>query len=122
MADLAAGRPIAAAEEGYLNLIHVDDAAAVVAAAETGPQPPRTYLVSDGHPCRRRDFYRHQAALLGQPEPEFVEPAADTPKSDRARDNKRIRNTRMLQELGVPLEYPSYREGLAAMVAGKNRP
>ncbi|MDA1072990.1 MAG: SDR family NAD(P)-dependent oxidoreductase, partial [Proteobacteria bacterium] len=38
--------------------------------------------------------------------------------SDMARsfyaDNKRVRNDRIRDELGVTLKYPSYREGMAA--------
>ena len=33
-------------------------------------------------------------------------------------DNKRIRNTRLRQELGVVLKFPTYREGLRAILAG----
>ena len=36
--DLLAGNPIVAPKDNYLNLIHVDDAAAIVAAAETHGQ------------------------------------------------------------------------------------
>ena len=32
-------------------------------------------------------------------------------------ENKRVRNTRLKQELGVTLAYPTYREGLAALHA-----
>ena len=31
-------------------------------------------------------------------------------------ENKRVRNTRMRTELGVELLYPTYREGLRALV------
>jgi hypothetical protein len=33
-------------------------------------------------------------------------------------DNKRIRNVRMREELGVALKFPTYREGLRAILAG----
>jgi len=32
-------------------------------------------------------------------------------------DNKRVRNDRMKQELGVRLKWPTYREGLAGLIA-----
>jgi hypothetical protein len=31
-------------------------------------------------------------------------------------ENKRVRNDRIKRELGVPLRYPTYREGLAAVL------
>ena len=117
MGDLLAGRPIAALPRGRLNLIHVDDAAAVVLAAEAQARPPRTYVVSDGHPTQRRQFYEHLARLLDRPAPQFVEPPADAPSALRAAASKRASNSRMCNELGVVLAHPSYREGLAAIVA-----
>jgi hypothetical protein len=32
-------------------------------------------------------------------------------------ENKRVRNTRLREELGVTLKFPSYREGLQAILA-----
>ena len=34
-------------------------------------------------------------------------------------DNKRVRNARLRQELGVALKFPTYREGLRAILAGQ---
>lgn len=116
MRQLAAGEPIVASPGGHLNLIHVDDAAAAVLAAESRATPPRTYLVSDGHPTQQRDFYAQLAGLLGVGPPQFAEPDADTQRAQRG-GNKRVRNGRMLDELGVELQHPTYREGLAAIVA-----
>ena len=117
--DLLAGRPIAAPSAGYLNLIHVDDAASVVLAAEERATPPRTYLVSDGQPAVRGEYYRELARLLGAPAPQFTAPPSDSPAAQRAAADKRISNKRLMQDLGVRLEHPSYLEGLAAIVAGE---
>ena len=35
------------------------------------------------------------------------------------RDNKRVSNTRLKEELGVTLAYPTYRDGLRAMLAAE---
>jgi len=115
LADLLTGRPIAASESGHLNLIHVDDAAAVVVAAERHARPPQTYAVSDGHPTRRRDFYLRLGELFGAASPQFIERPGE-PAPTRVGSDKRVDNRRMLAELGVRLRYPSYREGLAAIV------
>lgn len=74
LADVLAGRPIVTQAEGYVNLIHVDDAAEAVLAAETRAQIPRVYLVSDGHPVKRKEFYTYLATLLGREAPAFLEP------------------------------------------------
>jgi nucleoside-diphosphate-sugar epimerase len=117
MADVRAGRPIPAQPGGNLNLIHVDDAVRVVRAVQSRAQPPRTYAVSDGHPTERRSFYGGLADLLHLPRPEFSEPSKDTGGKDWGTNDKRVRNLRMLNELAVTLQYPSYREGLRSIFA-----
>ncbi len=115
-AQLLSGEPIAVPSESLLNLIHVDDAAAVVLAAEAHAAPPVTYVVSDGHPVERRAYFTGLAELLASPPPKFVEPPADAPVALRAAANKRVANARMLDELHVRLMHPTYRQGLAAIV------
>lgn len=119
MAELAAGRPIVADDSGHLNLIHVDDAAAVVVAAEGRAAPPRIYNVADGHPTRKKDFYRLLAELTGSPPPQFAAPAADATPT-RGGADKQVNNRQMLNELGITLQYPTYREGLAAVVEARS--
>ena len=63
--ELQAGVPIEAPSEGYLNLIHVDDAASAVIAAERQAPLPALYCVSDGHPVIRGEYFRELAELLG---------------------------------------------------------
>lgn len=113
---LIAGEPIAAPERGFLNLIHVEDAVRIVWAAER-VSPPRLYTVSDGHPPHRGEYYAELARLLGAPPPRFIAPPADSPAALRAESDKRISNRRLLAELGETLQYPTYREGLSAIVA-----
>lgn len=117
--QIVAGEPLAVPVDGYLNLIHVDDAVETVLAAEHRGNPPRTYIVSDGHPVIRRTYYEELARLLAAPAPRFSEPVADSAALARSRVDKRLSNARMLRELGVQPAYPSYREGLAAIVRGE---
>lgn len=114
--QLQSGQAIAAPSEGYLNLIHVDDAARVVLAAEARAPGGAVYCVSDGQPVVRREYYERLARLTGSPPPTFAPPPPDSPASQRAGSSKRVRNERMLRDLHVRLVYPSYREGLAAIV------
>jgi nucleoside-diphosphate-sugar epimerase len=115
--DLLAGRPIDAPSNGWLNLIHVDDAASIILLAQQRAQLPRTYVVSDGHPVERGDYYAELARLLHAPPPKFVENATPSPARQRAASDKRISNRRLMAELQPRLLYPDYRAGLAAIVS-----
>ena len=114
--SLLAGEPIDAPASGYLNLIHVQDAAAIVLLAEEKAPLPRTYVVADGQPVLRSEYYAELAHLLGAPPPRFVTPDPNSAAALRAAGDKRIRNRRLMSELSPALQFPSYREGLAAIV------
>lgn len=89
-ADLTAGRPIAGSPDAYLNLIHVEDAAAaVMAAAASGPVTARTYAVPDGHPPTRGEYAGWLATQLGVPQPVFEAGSGL---------GKRVRNARAVLE------------------------
>jgi nucleoside-diphosphate-sugar epimerase len=111
---IEAGGPIVGDADKWLNLIHVEDGAAAVVAADERGRPGAVYNVCDDHPVRRRDFYTELARLLGAPEPRFVAPAPGEPPPPHERANRRIVNRRMREELGVTLQYPSYKGGLRA--------
>jgi len=117
--DLLAGLPIDAPSDGWLNLIHVDDAARIVLLAERRAQPPKLYVVSDGQPVIRGNYYRELARLLGAPPPRFVEPPANSPAAARAASDKRVNPRRLIADLSPALLYPSYREGLASVVPSR---
>jgi nucleoside-diphosphate-sugar epimerase len=129
MKELLAGEPIAAPTHGYLNLIHVDDAAAVVCAAanlkfdkfRSSDGRPQLYCVSDGHPVQRGEFYREVARQLGAPPPRFVDPDPNSPRAARAAVDRRVCNERMLTDLRVKLAYPDCHAGLAAIVETQNQ-
>lgn len=116
---LEAGEPIPAAAQGLVNLIHVDDAVTTVLAAVTASDLPATYCVSDGNPTERSAYYAEVARLIGAPPPRFVAPDADLHAAQRATSSKRVRNTRLLADLSLQLAYPTYREGLAAILADR---
>ncbi len=115
---LAQGQMVPATAGGWLNLIHVDDAVNVVLAAESVPHGPRHFLVSDGTPINRGEYYRELARLLAAPPPRFLAPTATIPSGVRMASDKRVSNARLKRELGIHFAYPSFREGLAAIVAG----
>jgi nucleoside-diphosphate-sugar epimerase len=120
---LRAGEPLAVPSAGWLNLIHVDDAARIVvaadqwAAAQSDDSGPHIFCVSDGVPAVRGDYYAEVARLIGAPPPTFTNPPADSPAAARAGADRRVSNEKMSRVLGIELQYPTYREGLAAILA-----
>lgn len=114
--ELLAGEPLRCDPKGVINLIHVDDAAAVVTRVVDLPLVlPRTYLVADGQPVARGEFYQELALRTHVPPPSFQVGAGSVGSARRAGSHKRVSNERLINELGVQLLYPSYREGLAAV-------
>jgi nucleoside-diphosphate-sugar epimerase len=113
--ELAADGPLVVPAGHFVNLIHVDDAAAAVLMAEERAVPPRTYIIADGQPVDGREYLSELARQLGVSPPSFREPVPGEVASRRG-GNKRARNQRMLDELQVNLAYPTYLQGLKAAV------
>lgn len=109
--------------EQVFSRIHVEDIATILAASMARPDAGRAYSVCDDEPAPPQDVVAYAAELLGQSPPPLV-PFEAAELSPMARsfygDNKRIRNQRIKDELGVTLAYPSYREGLKALFDAKD--
>jgi nucleoside-diphosphate-sugar epimerase len=100
--------------------IHVEDIAGAVVASMARPHPGTVYNVCDDEPSPPQDVIAFAAGLLGvEPPPELPYETAELPPMARTfyRDNRRVRNERIKRELGVRLAYPTYREGLRALLA-----
>ncbi len=101
------------------NRIHVHDIASAVIAAIERPHTGRVYNVTDDEPGPPQDVVNFAAQLLGRPQPPSLD-FATAELSSMARsfysENKRVANARMKAELGIRLKYPSYREGLTAIL------
>jgi nucleoside-diphosphate-sugar epimerase len=120
--EMSDGLPLSVPTEGFLNLIHVDDVVRIILAAERRVTPPDLFLVSDGQPIQRIEYYRELARLINAPEPRFVPPSEHAPSTDRAvGSDKRVCNRRMCEQLEVKLRYPDYREGLSAIIQQESR-
>ena len=113
LADLRAGRPIAADPDSWLNLVHVDDAATVVVAVADAPSPRSLYVVSDGKPVRRRDWYGQLAKIAGAPPPAWDESAPRSRGGD-----KRIDSALVWADLGIRPAHPDALAALPPLVAG----
>ena len=100
--------------------IHVDDLAAGLAASIQRPRAGGIYNLCDDQPCPNAEVIAYAAQLLGLPVPPEV-PLAEAGLSAAAQrfyaESKRVSNARAKAELGWRPAYPTYREGLAAILA-----
>lgn len=105
--------------------IHVADIGAVLRASMARPVPGAIYNVCDDEPAPQADVVAHGAELLGLPAPDLVpfDAAAET-MSPMAlsfwRDNRAVSNARIKDDLGAVLSCPTYRDGLAAILAAED--
>lgn len=100
--------------------IHVEDIAATVVAALTRRSPGAIYNVADDLPAPSGDVIAYACELLALPVPPLIPwdqaaPAMSAMARSFYAENRRVRNDRIKQELGVSLRYPTYREGLRAI-------
>ncbi len=109
--QLEAREPIAGDPNRWLNLIHVDDGASAILAAEARGVPGAIYNIADDTPQTRQQFYTQLAQILGAPEPIF-----DGEPDPRA-NHRRISNHQARTTLGWRPQYPSTEQGLVAAVA-----
>jgi len=109
--DLKAGRPIAADPESWLNLIHIDDAAAVVCAVAAATAPRPLYVVSDGHPVQRRDWYGHLAQATDSPAPAWDLSLPRTRGAD-----KRVDPALLFGDIPLVLAHPDPLHGIESVL------
>lgn len=99
--------------------IHVEDIGQTLAASIARPNPGAVYNLCDDDPAPPQDVIAYAAELLGCPLPP-EDPFETAQMSPMARsfyaESKRVRNTRIKDELGVQLRYPSYKKGLQALL------
>ncbi|KQW73227.1 NAD(P)-dependent oxidoreductase [Phenylobacterium sp. Root77] len=102
--------------------VHVDDLAAGLEASIARPRAGGIYNLVDDAPAANSEVIAHAAALLGLPAPPLTPLDIDAlpVKAQRFyRENRRVSNARAKAELGWRLAYPTYREGLAAILAAE---
>lgn len=99
--------------------IHVEDIVQALRASMARPDPGAIYNLCDDDPAPPSAVIEFACALLGVPPPPLI-PLETAPLSEMARsfyaDNKRVANCRMKDALGVRLRYPSYKDGLVALL------
>jgi nucleoside-diphosphate-sugar epimerase len=98
--------------------IHVEDIAAVLQSSIARPNPGAIYNVCDDAPAEPAKVVGFACGLLSVPPPPLLtlEEADLSPMAlSFYRDNKRVSNRRIHEELGVRLTYPDYESGLRAL-------
>ena len=99
--------------------IHVDDLAAGLLASMARPRPGAIYNLCDDEPCETPLVDAHAAALLGLAPPPRIamEDATLSPTQLRFyAECKRVSNARAKAELGWRPRFPTFREGLQAIM------
>lgn len=119
--NLKAGKARRVVKPGQVfNRVHVDDIAGALSAAMDRPPVHAIYNVTDDLPSPTEDVIEYAATLLGISAPPPVS-IADANLSPMAasfyNEVKRVSNARMKTDLGYQPLYPTYREGLTAILS-----
>lgn len=117
-------------QQRYTARCHVLDICRVFEASASKPRPGAVYNVVDNDPAGRSEVELYAKQLLGGGPPgttalnsrESQSHSTAAVVEAAARGEKRVKNELMKRELGVHLEFPTYREGLAAVAKGDRRP
>jgi nucleoside-diphosphate-sugar epimerase len=123
--DLRAGRARRVVRPGHaFGRIHRDDVVAAVLAAMRQARAPgvRVLNLADDEPAESADVVAEAARLLGfavPPDVAFADAVATMSPMARSfwSENRKVRSERTQLMLGLRWRYPSYREGLCAILA-----
>ena len=100
------------------NRIHVDDIVGAIEMAISSKSEATIFNLSDDLPATQLDVAQFAASLLKKKCPQTVSLESDL-VSEMARsfykEEKKVSNTRLKDELGYKLTFPSYKEGLFAI-------
>ncbi|SEH08199.1 SDR family oxidoreductase [Candidatus Venteria ishoeyi] len=107
----------------YSNRIHVDDlVSACVAVLLQATKQSEIYNICDGTPTTMTDYFNQVADAVGLSRPPSI--SAELAKTQLSpemlgylAESKRIVNHKMCTQLGIQLQYPNLKAGLAACIA-----
>lgn len=105
----------------FSSRIHVDDIVAALMAAMQKPKAGRIVNLADDEPLPHADYVMEVARMIGAPEPEILTPEEGEKMLSPAmldffRDNKRVSNRRLHEELLETLNHPNFRVGIRALI------
>jgi len=103
-------------KEGHaFSRIHVEDIAGTILASIAKPSPGSIYNVCDDAAAPSHEVIEHACELLGRSVPPMVDfTAANLTGMTRSfyMDNRRVKNDKIKNELGLSLKYSDFRAGL----------
>lgn len=103
--------------------IHVEDIVNTLLASFKNPSPGEIYNVIDDMPAPSHEVIEYACNLLGRPPPPLIDfDEADLAPITRSfyMDNRRVKNHKIRNELGVNLKYPDYKAGLDGCLEAEN--
>jgi nucleoside-diphosphate-sugar epimerase len=120
---LLARRGLPVARGGLLGWIHHEDAAAATVAALEQGRPGQAYNLVDDLPATWQEVFTAMARAFGTPPPRraprwLFRLAAPYVASFAVDTSMRVANAKAKAELGWRPAFPTYRDGIRAMVAG----
>jgi nucleoside-diphosphate-sugar epimerase len=111
---------IAGKGERIINMIHRDDLVRVIIAALRNGRPGEVYNAVDDEPVAQIHFFRWLSETLGKWMPPFATEAENAARK-RGLTNKKVSNRKLKMELGVTLQYPTFRQGYTAEITRLER-
>ncbi len=102
-------------DDAWMNFCHLEDAVAAVIAALDRGRNGAVYHGTDAGPARRREVVEWIAGRLGIAAPRA--PGGEGAAGGRGGANRRILGERTRRELSLALAFPSFRDGLAPLIA-----
>lgn len=103
-------------QQGHINLIHVTDAAGIVVQIAENKIVGEMFLVSDGQPADRKQFYEFIAGQVGAgPIDWAVQTRVDV--SRRSAADKKISNEKLLKKTSYPFRFPNFRIGIVDAIS-----
>jgi nucleoside-diphosphate-sugar epimerase len=118
--SLKAGKATRVDKPGHsISRIHVDDIVQALQASMNNPDIHGIFNLSDSAPCDSREVIEYAAQLLNIPPPPLIPYGPDVPETLRRfyEENRKIRNEKVLNTFDLKLKYPTYKEGLAALLS-----
>lgn len=122
MSAVSQNAPLVGDPQALLNLIHADDAIALLLAMMRADHAGRIELGCDGHPVARIEYYAYLAELLKVPPPRVLDDASAAEglglnlERLRRSSSKALDNIATCRRTGWSPYYPTFRQGLAAIL------
>ncbi len=117
---LRKGLPLVRAEESpWTNRIHISDLVQVCIAAMDRGRDGEVYNASDGSPGTMIDYFTRVADLASLPPPPAISLSQAQEQLSAGmlsymRESRRLDNSKIRDDLGITLEYPTLEQGLPA--------